>query len=42
MEAINARTGINAPDDVLRLIQQGIDSLRDLPPDVESLPDMLK
>jgi 2-keto-4-pentenoate hydratase/2-oxohepta-3-ene-1,7-dioic acid hydratase in catechol pathway len=38
IQAINARTGIDAPDDVLRLIQQGIDSLRDLPPDVETIP----
>lgn len=35
---INARTGAGAPDDVLRLIEQGIESLRDLPPNIESIP----
>ncbi len=38
MEVINARTGINAPDDLLALIQTGVDALRDLPPDLERLP----
>ena len=38
MEVINARTGINAPDDLLGLIQTGVDALRDLPPDLERLP----
>lgn len=38
IETINARTGVNAPDDVLKLIQQGVDSLRDLPPGLEAIP----
>src|SRR4051794_24357053 len=38
IEAINARAGLQAPNDILALIQQGIDALRDLPPGVESLP----
>ena len=36
--AINARLGLNAPDDLLALISRGVDDLRDLPPDVETLP----
>jgi 2-keto-4-pentenoate hydratase/2-oxohepta-3-ene-1,7-dioic acid hydratase in catechol pathway len=38
VEAINAKTGVRAPNDVLGLIREGIDALRDLPPDVETLP----
>src|SRR5687768_11656648 len=38
IEAINAKTGVGAPNDVLGLIREGIDGLRDLPPDVETLP----
>jgi 2-keto-4-pentenoate hydratase/2-oxohepta-3-ene-1,7-dioic acid hydratase in catechol pathway len=38
MQVIKARTGINAPDDLLALIQTGVDAFRDLPPDLERLP----
>ena len=36
--AINARTGIQAPDDILGLIRHGVECLRDLPGDIESIP----
>ncbi len=35
---INARLGLKAPDDLLALISKGIDDLRDLPPDMETIP----
>ena len=38
MDAINAKTGIGAANDVLGLIQSGVDALEDLPPDLESIP----
>lgn len=36
--AINARTGIQVPDNLLDLIRHGVESLRDLPSDIESIP----
>jgi 2-keto-4-pentenoate hydratase/2-oxohepta-3-ene-1,7-dioic acid hydratase in catechol pathway len=36
--SVNARLGTRAPDDVLALIQQGAEALRDIPPDIEALP----
>lgn len=38
IEAINAHTGLNSPNDVLELIQRGVEELRDLSPEIESLP----
>ena len=38
IEAANARLGTKAPNDVLALIERGIDEFRDLPADVEALP----
>jgi 2-keto-4-pentenoate hydratase/2-oxohepta-3-ene-1,7-dioic acid hydratase in catechol pathway len=38
IEAINAKTGRRAPNDILELIRQGVDALRDLPPDIETVP----
>jgi 2-keto-4-pentenoate hydratase/2-oxohepta-3-ene-1,7-dioic acid hydratase in catechol pathway len=38
IEAINASTGVRAPNDVLELIRQGVESLRDLPADIERIP----
>lgn len=38
IEAINSRLGTRAPNDVLQLIQSGVDALRDVPPDIEALP----
>ena len=38
IEAINAKTGVRVPNDILALIREGVDALRDLPPDIETLP----
>jgi 2-keto-4-pentenoate hydratase/2-oxohepta-3-ene-1,7-dioic acid hydratase in catechol pathway len=38
IEAINARLGLRAPDDLLSLISRGIDDMRHLPRDIESVP----
>jgi 2-keto-4-pentenoate hydratase/2-oxohepta-3-ene-1,7-dioic acid hydratase in catechol pathway len=38
IQAINSRTGLKAPNDILELIRSGVDSLRDIPPDIEHVP----
>jgi 2-keto-4-pentenoate hydratase/2-oxohepta-3-ene-1,7-dioic acid hydratase in catechol pathway len=38
IEAINAKTGVRAANDILALIREGVEPLRDLPPDLETLP----
>jgi 2-keto-4-pentenoate hydratase/2-oxohepta-3-ene-1,7-dioic acid hydratase in catechol pathway len=38
IEAINARLGLRAPDDLLSLISRGIDDMHHLPRDIESVP----
>ena len=38
IEAINAKTRVQAPDDILQLIRQGVENLRDLPGDIERIP----
>jgi 2-keto-4-pentenoate hydratase/2-oxohepta-3-ene-1,7-dioic acid hydratase in catechol pathway len=38
IQAINARMGLKAPNDVLELIREGVDSLREVPADIETLP----
>ena len=35
---INAKTGVRAANDMLALIREGVDMLRDLPPDLETVP----
>jgi len=38
VEAINGKLGTRAPNDVLRIIQNGVDELRDIPKNVETVP----